>query len=317
MKITHSKEDFFKHLSDDLIIEHILPYLGTMKTIASLSMVSRRFNKLCLWTPNLDFSDQTTITEEIAAYVDKFFDFHTNSTDLKYDLRSLNLRETGLENLRTHQKMINWIQHASSLNLQELFIEMGSRSVLRLPLVLLPWKSLRILSLNKVYMDESTTKFDDWLLRCECLEELYLTDVKCSILDEELEINSSSLRVLYFVTTAALQTFNHIHVSAPKLRKLHVVWRPCGTGDYMDLRVSTPSLENFSLVKGTMRGADVLVYSSMENFQSLQSATIALAEYDRLGVRTLRALLQNISQLKSLQANVHFIRRVINYFRQG
>ncbi|GMN64319.1 hypothetical protein TIFTF001_033376 [Ficus carica] len=290
--LTTISADRFSGLPDNLAY-HIFSFLK-LKDITRLSLVSKRFKRLCMSTPFLAFDDTNCRFDEakraqMMNYIDRFLFLrkgtHIHRLYIRWYLRKGTIGD--------EYRVVSWLHNAVLCNVKHIMLDLvvEVESEFTLPTSLLSCASLEALTVRldddifklpnsistmsgSIFLKSLTlqsVKLDDNFgisvsTCCKFLKELRLRDikgVKCIV------ITSSSLELLAILKPHHLV---HLLVCAEMLRSVVVEWR-FDSHETRLLHLSTPSLETL-LWKGNK-----VNFSSAGRFDNLAKVGIFLRPY--------------------------------------
>lgn len=325
--------DRFSSLPDNLAY-HIFSFLK-LKDITCLSLVSKRFKRLCMSTPFLAFDDTNCRFDvgkraQMMNYIDRFLFLrkgtHIHRLYIRWYLRKGTIGD--------EYRVVSWLHNAVLCNVKHIMLDLvvEVESEFTLPTSLLSCASLEALTVRFdngifnlpnsistmsgfIFLKSFTlqsVKVDDTFgisvsTCCKFLKELRLRDIKGG---KCIVITSSSLELLAIMTPHHLI---HLLVCAEMLRSIAVEWR-FDSHETRLLHLSTPSLETL-LWKGNK-----VNFSSAGRFDYLAKVGIFLRPYTGVDFIT-QPQIDNVLQagcstncLALLDHNIHVSNNIFFFF---
>ncbi|CAN1836913.1 Putative F-box/LRR-repeat protein At5g02930 [Linum perenne] len=246
-------------LSDlpDCILHHILSFLDTKSSVQT-SILSRRWRSLWKYVDVLTFRKNSFCFNcDFERYVDKVLSLRCDGSRV-CKVRT-DLKGEGEKSMHLLERIM---KYAASHGVQKLFISsrlVGSFDVVRT--VFLCYQSLKVLELNRVFVEQNVVEF--WS-RLELIESLTLS--RCCLNFEDAFANFSRLETLK-LQHCFCSTTSVLKVIVSKLLNLEIV-----LPEFSSLEIVAPKLQFLSLgIDHTIR-LDV----SKSNLPSLNRANIKL-----------------------------------------
>ncbi|CAN1836917.1 Putative F-box/LRR-repeat protein At5g02930 [Linum perenne] len=183
-------QDIIDRLSDlpDSVLHHILSFLDTKSSVQTC-ILSRRWRSLWKYVPVLTFSKSSLRSNcDFEQYVDKVLSVRSDCCD---GSRVCKVR-TDFRGEKSMHLLERIMKYAASHGVQKLFISsrlVGSFDVVRT--VFLCYQSLKVLELNRVFVEQNVVEF--WS-RLELIESLTLS--RCCLNFEDAFANFSRLETL-------------------------------------------------------------------------------------------------------------------------
>ncbi|PRQ43975.1 putative F-box domain, FBD domain, leucine-rich repeat domain, L domain-containing protein [Rosa chinensis] len=279
----------------DPVVHHIVSFLA-ITDLTRFGCVSRKCRELYLSVPSLNF-DEFSLANTSSCYkrmkllrsLDKFLIHRGENKMHKFRIRWVPLEYVDHETpcfcgCNEKSRTMAWLHYAVRCNVQVLDLEISifeDETPLAFPCCIFPCESLRSLSVdmnckiqipsftfvsNLTYLELTNVEIEEesffkWISQsCKCIEVLNLEDVHGL---KNINIESSSLKSLYFEYTFSQTSICHLNISGEKLGNITIVWG-FDSPSNKSFNVSAPNLKSFYWV------GNLMIHSYMRELVGLE-----------------------------------------------